>query len=72
MKRKTIPLLKIIISKTKVAIFADKSPLANEQNKVQNRTKYKKSQHSTEAEVGHFLYFDCKTFWVRIFARGTQ
>ena len=36
MKRKTLPLLKIIISKTKVAIFAEKSLLATEkQDKVQ-------------------------------------
>ena len=47
---KTLPLLKHIISKTKVAIFADKSLLATE--------KHSKSQQSTEAEVGHFLYFD--------------
>ena len=36
MRRKTLPLLKIIISKTKVAKFADKSILATEkQNTVQ-------------------------------------
>ena len=36
MKQKTVPLLKHIISKTKVAKFADKSLLATEkQNKVQ-------------------------------------
>ena len=56
MKRKTLPLLKIIISKMKVAIFADKSFLATEK---QNKVLYSKSQHSTEAEVGHFSYFDC-------------
>ena len=26
-----------------------------------NTTKYSKSQQTTEAEAGHFLYFDCKT-----------
>ena len=55
MKRKTLPLLKLIISKTKIAIFADKTLHATKKT----RTKYSKSQHSTEAEVGHFLYFDC-------------
>ena len=32
----------------------------NRSSLLKNRTKYSKSQQSTEAEVGHFLYFDCK------------
>ena len=32
----------------------------NRSSLLKNRTKYSKSQQSTETEVGHFLYFDCK------------
>jgi hypothetical protein len=38
-----------------IAVFADKSVTATE-------TRYSKSQQTTEAEVGHFLYFHCKLF----------
>ena len=36
-----------------------------------NTTNYSKSQQTTEAEAGHFLYFDCKEL-VLIFAVGNS
>ena len=61
--RKTLPLLKHIISKTKAAIYL---PI-NRFSLLKNGTKYSKSQQSTEPEVEHFLYFDCKYFDANVY-----
>jgi hypothetical protein len=38
-----------------IARFTDKAVIATE-----NRTNYRNTKQVTEAEVGRFLYFDCK------------